>query len=295
MGRWRSVLVLVAAAGLAACGGGPALPGSTAGPGSTDAGGGDFTFPPFVGPTNRPSGAQVRVFNAFSPVTSEPTAIDVYGDSFVSDGSKPLVSVPYGTLSAFFDPTVFDEDGNASLSFFPAGLKGTNDDLMTQSLTLKAGQVLTVFITTAKNFDGKFSGSTHVFDHHPGADGLANTPRPGEGLLVVVSTGLDDVLGDPAESWFVSFGSGCEPGIGNEPGGGITTAVSPGQTGATYNITAGQHTVSVHAHAPDAAPTCSTPAIAEAQVEAKTDVTDVLFLYAPKAGDLRSIMVPLEP
>ena len=294
MARWRSALVLVAAVSLAACGGGPALPGSTAGAGSTDAFG-DFTFPPFLGPTNRPSGAQVRVFNAFSPVTSEPGAIDVYGASFLDESSKPLATVPYGTLSPFFDPTAMDEDGNGFLTFYPAGKKGSDDQLMSQSFTLHAGDIETVFVTTAKNFDDEFVVSTHVFDHHPEAGGLASTPRPGEGLLVVVSTGLDEVLGDPAESWFVSFGSGCEPGLGNEPGGGITTAVSPGQTGATYNITAGQHTVSVHSNAPDAAPTCSTPSIAEAQVEAKTDITDVFLLYAPKAGDLRSIMVPLEP
>lgn len=293
--RWRSALVfaLVGTIGLAACGG-SGLPGPTGGPASTDASG-DFTFPPFQGPTNRPSGARVRVFNAFSPVTSEPGAIDVYGASFVDETSTPLATVPYGTLSAFFDPTVMDEDGNGFLAFYPAGRRSSDDQLMSQSFTLHAGDIETVFITTARNFEGTFTGSTHVFDHHPAAGGLANTPRPGEGLLVVVSTGLDEVLGDPDESWFISFGSGCEPGIGNEPGSGITTAVSPGQTGATYDISAGQHTVSVHAQAPDAAPTCSTPAIAEAQVEAKPDVTDVFFLYAPKAGDLRSIMVPLEP
>jgi hypothetical protein len=287
----RALLAIPAVAVLiAACAGGlPALPGST------DGGDGEFTFPVFQGPTNRPSGAQVRVFNAYSPVTSEPGAIDVYGESFVSDDSRPLVSVPYGTLSEFFDPGAMDDDGNAFVAFYPAGRKGSDDQLMSQSFTLQQGEVYTVFVTTARNFDDEFVASTHVFAHHPEPGGLASTPSPGNGLLTVVSTGLDEVLAETDDQWFVSFGSGCEPGLGNEPGSGITSAVSPGQTGATFEIAPGAHTVTIHAQGPTEAPTCTTPSIADGQVEAKADTTDVMLLFAPKAGDLRSVIVPLEP
>ncbi len=290
MARWRRKLSLLATLVLlVGCAGTPALPGST-----DDFG--DFTFPPFEGPTNRPSGAQLRVVNLYTPVTSEPGAIDVYGEVFVDSSSSPIVSVPYGTVSAFVDPTAMDEDGNGFLTFMPAGVTDDASALMSKSETFKPGQIITIFLATSGLLDGGFGASSHYFGHHPEAGGLADTPAPGKGLLTVVSTGLDAILSDvSSQSWFVSFGNGCEPGLGNAPGSGSTSAVSPGQTGATYEIEPGQHTVTIHAHPSDQAPDCSTPPIAEAQVEAKSGVTDVLFLYAPKDGDLRSIMVPLEP
>lgn len=89
------------------------------------------------------------MINAFTPVTSDPGPIDVYGDAFVDDDWTPLASAPYGTMSEFFDPTAMDEEGNGLLRFYPAGPKGSDDRPMSQSFTLGAGDTYTVFVMTS--------------------------------------------------------------------------------------------------------------------------------------------------
>lgn len=280
----------------AACGGGG--PSTTSAAGATDdAGAGLATFNGGGGGGggNQASGARVRVFNGYSPITSEPGAIEVYGDSFVGDDSKPVMSVPYGTLSGFFDPGVFDAEGDASLTFLPAGQKGQDKALMTQSETLHAGDVLTIYVGTGdKRDDGTFGVFDQVYFHHPTGNGGADTPPPGSGLLIVTSSGLDGLMTSAAnQSWYVSYGNGCESGLGG--GDGITVTVSPGQTGATYELPPGHVKVAIYARPSDQAAACTGEPIARAEVDAKAGTIDVLVLYAPKDGQLKAQMIPLEP
>jgi hypothetical protein len=273
------------------------------GPGSGAAGAGGVTPPTLTqAPVNapdgkKPSGAKVRVINAYAPVTGDPSSIDVYVTFDPKAGDKPLLSVPYGTMTDFFDPTVSDDQGDGVLAFFPAGVVGQGKDLITQQKTFTSGEALTIYVTTGdKKDDGSYGGSTIVFEHHPADAGAMATPDAGKGLLYVVSSGLDNVFTSaPAESWYVGYGSGCEPGLGNTKGNGITTTVDPGQTGAGFDIEPGSQTVSIYASPNDQAGTCTGTPIVTQPVTAKAGETDVLFLFAPKDKDLHSLLVPLEP
>jgi len=53
-----------------------------------------------------------------------PGPIDVYAAPWAGDGDNPLLSVPYGTVSEYFDPTVSDDAGDMFLSMYWAGTKG---------------------------------------------------------------------------------------------------------------------------------------------------------------------------
>ncbi|HJP88764.1 MAG TPA: hypothetical protein VJ850_07025 [Candidatus Limnocylindrales bacterium] len=284
---------------VAACGGGGG-PAQTGGPGSTDDGGAVPTFNAGGGGGgggggNQVSGAKVRVFNAWSPDGGTGGSVDVYGDAFVGADSKALIAVPYGTLTDFFDPGVFDTEGDAMITFLPAGVKDQAKVLMNQSETLKAGDVLTIYLGTgSKNSDGTTGAFDQVYFHKVVDGGGANTPPPGKSMLIVTSSGLDAIMTSQADrTWYVGIGSGCEPGLGSGPG--ITTTVSPGATGAEYDIAPGSYTVAIYSEPSDQAGTCTGEPIAQAHLDAKANERAVFILYAPKDGQLTSQMIPLEP
>jgi hypothetical protein len=287
---------IVAAGLLAGCSGGPAPAGVTGTPG----GGGDRTTAP--GGAGLPaghaaSGAKVRVINTYVAPGAAPGPIDVYASSWANAGDTPLRSVPYGQASEFFDPTVFDDgSGNMILSFYASGVTGNGKALVTQTATLTGNEVITYYLTTGSQLDdGSWGGSVQAFFDRPGADdGSITTPPPGQALLTVVGTGLDKVLADPeASSWFLSLGNGCEAGLGSDSG--VTVEVGPGQTGALFGVDAGNQTVTIHTASPTSGPDCSGTPVATAAFDASAGQSAVLFLYAPKDGDIRSMLVPLQP
>ncbi|HYL40252.1 MAG TPA: hypothetical protein VET90_02990 [Candidatus Binatus sp.] len=263
--------------------------GGTNGP--IDTGNGQPTFQAAQG--HQPSGAKVRVFNAFSPVTNAPRAVDVYLDPTIDASSKPVATVPYGTLSAFFDPTQVDAAGDTSLTFLPAGLKDASKALITQPEMVKPGDVITILLTTGdQNPDGSYGGQTNVYFNAAAADSEIATPADGKGLLIVVSSGLDLTLSNPsAQDWYVSFGHGCEAGLGSDPS--TIQTVSPGATGTPYQLTPGEVTVTIHGVSTGAPADCSTPPLVSAKLTAKAGVTDLLLLYGSDAG-IRAEMIPLE-
>ena len=293
-----------AAAGLAivamlaiACGGGAAV---TNAPGATsDGGGGNATTAPGGGGGGggggQPTGAKVRIFNAWTPDGATTGSVDVYADSLVGSDSKPVITVPYGTLTDFFDPGTFDSAGDVTLTFLPAGVKDQAKVLMNQNETLKSGDVLTIYLGTgSKRDDGTYGSFDQVYFHQVLDGGGANTPPPGKALLIVTSSGLDGIMTSQADkTWDVGVGNGCEAGLGNGPG--ITTTVSPGATGAEYDLQPGSYTVGIYASASDQAGTCTGEPIAQAKLDAKANERAVFILYAPKDGALKSLMIPLEP
>src|SRR4051794_33105301 len=109
---------LLAACGGASPGGGGAQTGGlpTDKPDVTDDGAA-------AGPGGRPSGATVRIVNVYNG-GDKAASIDVYAAPWVSDGATPLLTVPYGTVTEFFDPTVADEAGDMFLSFYRHGETG---------------------------------------------------------------------------------------------------------------------------------------------------------------------------
>ena len=65
------------------------------------------------------------MFNAYAPLNGDPGPVDIYPDAFVLEGATPKLSVPYGTMSEPFDPTVKGDEGSMFLSFYWPGTTGT--------------------------------------------------------------------------------------------------------------------------------------------------------------------------
>jgi hypothetical protein len=246
----------------------------------------------------RASGAKVRIVNAYAPLNGDPGPIDVYAAPWAAAGDTPLVSVPYGTASAFFDPTVSDEAGDMSLSFYWAGTTGNGSELASQSETLKGGEIMTFILTTSSSTQdaGRRFGEIQPFFEHASGDSLSQaTPAPGKALLVVDSLGLDQVLPATANStWYFSTGNGCTKTIGDDANS--LTAAGPGGTG-TYQLDPGSYTGSIYAYPSDATafPTCNTNAlIGNLAIQAVAGRTVILLIYGPKVGDLRTLFIPLD-
>ncbi len=280
-----------APSGAASGGGGPAASDAGAAAGSAAAGGG-------VPAGNRPSGAKVRIVNAYTPLNGDPGPIDVYAAPWAADGDTPLLSVPYGTVSPYFDPTVSDDAGDMFLSMYWAGTKGNGSELVSQTETLKGGEVITFIVATGDSTQdsGRRFGSIQAFfQTASGGDLGQSTPAPGKSLLVVDTNGTENVIAKPdSATWFFSAGSGCTKGI-NDDANSLTGA-GPGG-GGTYQLDPGSYTGSIHAYAKDnsSIPTCDNPAlIGNLAIKAIAGQTAILLIYAPKDGDLRSLFIPLD-
>ena len=66
----------------------------------------------------RPSGAKLRIANLYRDASGKPTDLDIYGDVDAANAPK-LISVPYGTITDFFDPGVQDDQGDADWTSIP--------------------------------------------------------------------------------------------------------------------------------------------------------------------------------
>jgi len=246
---------------------------------------------------HRPSGAKVRIVNAYAPLNADPGPIDIYAAPWASEGDKPLLTVPYGTVSEFFDPTVFDDAGDMSLSAYWAGTTGNGSELISQDETLKGGEVITFIVTTGSNTQDsgrRFGGIQVFFQKASGGTFGQATPAPGKALLVVDTYGVEQVLAAPDSStWFLGTGKGCTKTIGDDANS--LTGAGPGSAG-TYQLDPGSYSGSIHAYAKDDAsfPTCDNPAlIGNLAIQAVGDRTAILLIYGPKETDLRTLFIPL--
>jgi hypothetical protein len=247
---------------------------------------------------NRPSGAKVRIVNAYAPLNGDPGPIDVYAAPWAGDGDTPLLSVPYGTVSAYFDPTVSDDAGDMFLSMYWGGTKGNGAELISQTETLKGGEAITFIVATGDNTQdsGRRFGSIQAFfQKASGGTFGQSTPAPGKALLVVDTNGTQNVIKAPdSATWFFSTGTGCTKAI-NDDANSLSGA-GPGG-GGTYQLDPGSYTGSIHAYAKDdpSIPTCDNPAlIGNLAIKAVADQTAILLVYAPKDGDLRTLFIPLD-
>ena len=246
----------------------------------------------------RASGAKVRIVNAYAPLNGDPGPIDVYAAPWAAPGDTPLVSVPYGTASAFLDPPVADAAGDMSLSFYWAGTTGNGGQLASQDETLKGGEIITFILTTGdttQDSGRRFGEIQPFFRQSSGGTFAQTTPAPGKALLVVDSNGLDQVPPATADStWYFSTGNGCTKTVGDDAGS--LTAAGPGGTG-TYQLDPGSYTGSIHAYPSDATdlPTCAnSPLIGNLAIRAIADRTTILLIYGPKDGDFRTLFIPLD-
>lgn len=288
----RRLLSLVAIGALvAACGGssgdGPTNGAETAGPGATTTGGGG-------GSAGRPSGAKVRIVNVYNGGPTAPS-IDVYAAPWVVEGATPLLTVPYGTATDFFDPTVSDETGNMFLSFYRHGETGNGVEVMSQTETLKGGEIITY--TLMSDHETRDDGTPKLYlqslYHAPGGGEFDATPEPGTGILLLNMHGVEPAITRPpdGESWFLSAGHGCTKAIGDKDYS--LSAAGPGD-GTMYAFTPGAYSLSLHPSTSGVIPDCSTPAlIAGMKVTIDAGKTTVLVVYAPSATDIKTMVLPL--
>ena len=256
------------------------------------------SLPKLAVPAGRPSGAKVRVLNAYTPAGGEPVALDIYPGSWVGDAEKPIVSVPYGTVSALFDPTVADEQGNMSLTAYPAGQNQSNGGhrIMAWTATLKGGEVITYYVTSGKDVDaeGRPRGNLFTYDHQ--FEGDEPRPGPGKGLLMIHGAALYDALENPRASLFYfSAGQGCARTFYEEKDSPRAQPIQH-MGGPFYELEAGEVAGSIHeapADSPDA-PDCRTPPVlANLPIRLAAGEHAILFVFAPKPRDLRTLFVPL--
>ena len=300
----RTVSLIAACILLAGCssgGSGPAGAGASAdSPGASVTSGASGVPAASLGlpDGHRPSGAKVRIVNAYAPLNGDPGPIDVYAAPWAGEGDKPLLSVPYGTVSDYFDPTVSDDAGDMFLSMYWAGTKGNGSELVSQTETLKGSEVITFIVATgdsAQDSGRRFGSIQAFFQKASGGTFGQSTPAPGKALLIVDTTGVENVIAKPdSTTWFFSAGTGCTKGI-NDDANSLTGA-GPGSAG-TYQLDPGSYTGSIHAYAKDdpSIPTCDTAAlIDQLAFKAVADQTAILLIYALKDGDLRTVFIPLD-
>lgn len=288
----RRLLSLVAIGALvAACGGssgdGPTNGAETAGPGGTISVGDG-------GSAGRPSGAKVRIVNVYNGGPTAPS-IDVYAAPWVLEGATPLLTVPYGTATEFFDPTVSDETGNMFLSFYRHGETGNGTEVMSQTETLKGGEVITYVLMSDEEMrdDGTPKLYLQALFHGSTGGGLGATAAPGDGVILVNMHGLEPAVTKPADggSWFMSTGTGCTKAIGNDEF--TLDAAWPGD-GTRYGLAPGDYTLSFHPSPVGDFPSCSTtPTLDGVQAKVAAGETTLVVAYAPSTTDIKTMVLSL--
>ena len=302
----RRMVLLVIAMTLAACGGGStatsgpastatsgpassataAEPDATADP-STAAPGGNSSF------DGQPSGTKVRVFNAYMDPVGTGVGLDLYPVPYLTEASKPLLSVPYGTLSPVFDPLKSDDAGDSFLTGYASGEFGNGNEVMGVTNTLKGTEVILYLVArgTGQMGNGRAGAiSESVYD--PTAGGSSRTPPPaGKGRVLISATGLDQVITKDV-SWSVSFGDGCT--LGPDDTQYASQLVSPGTSGSIYELKPATYTMSLHTYTSGGEiPTCKDKPVFEVKVPVEDGKVVQVFLWATKPDALQAAVIPL--
>jgi hypothetical protein len=299
----RRMVLLAFALILAACGGGSAassrpsstdtgaVPEVTADPGAVDPGtaapGGN---PGFGG---QPSGARVRVFNAYTDPVGTAQGLDLYPVSFITEATKPLLSVPYGTLSPVFDPLKFDDAGNSFLTAYVSGESGNGNEVMGVTNTLTGTEAILYLVARGSGQMGNGrAGAISEAVYDPSAGGSSRTPPPaGKGRVLISATGLDQTITDDV-SWSVSFGDGCT--LGPDDTEYASQLVGPGTSGSTYELKPGTYTLSLHTYVSGGEiPTCKDKPVFDVQVPVEDGKVVQVFLWATTPGTLQAAVIPL--
>lgn len=273
---------------LVACGsGGPGVPGATAARATGAAAAGQTEA---AGPG---SGVKARIVNLYVPAKGEPAPVDVYLKPFALEGDTPALSVPFGQIGAWLDPDP-DGDTNVFMSVYRPGETGNGNAVMSWTETVAEGDVMTFLLATGESTDdaGNRLGQLQTFDHGPA--GQLPAPSAGNALLVANTLPLENVVPDVRDNYlFLSTGQGCLAAYDD-------TADSHGLLGRqlSYEIPSATKTVSIHEYSSETSgfPDCANTALlADVPVTLASGWPVVLVVYAPKADDYRTILVPLEP
>jgi hypothetical protein len=294
------VVVLIAAA----CGGGStattaptlggqpsAAPGQSAAPSLVIP-----TLPPVGGggggPALKPSGAKMRIANLYTPATGTPPALDIYG-GFSAQAGPLLVTVPYGTISNWFDPGVLGDNGDASLSWYPQGKTGSDDSIGTQTETLKGGEQITIFIGAAdadnKTQSGIQNARWKVFFE---TDTNNPLPSPIADKAVIMADGvaLAAVPGTSETFLYVSVDGTC---LTNVEGTSDNTAQPFGpESQQNYVAPAGSKDAYIELPGPNGAPDCASKGtLTPIHYDVAAGERAWLAFYSPDGKTLKALQV----
>jgi hypothetical protein len=299
----RRMVLLVLAASLAACGGGSA---ATSGPASTSAGAVPTATadPGSVAPVTaapggngslggQPSGAKVRIFNAYMDPVGTGVALDLYPVPYITEATTPLLSVPYGKLSPVFDPLKSDDAGNSFTTAYVTGEFGNGNEVMGVTNTLKGTEVILYLVARGTGTMGNGrAGSISEAVYDPTAGGSSRTPPPaGKGRVLISATGLDQTMSKD-DSWSVSFGDGCT--LGPDDTQYASQLVSPGTSGSVYELKPATYTMSLHTYVSGGEiPTCKDKPVFKVQVPVEDGKVVQVFLWATKPDALQAAVIPL--
>jgi len=248
----------------------------------------------------RPSGAKVRIVNTYVPLTGDPVALDIYAAPWVSEGARPLLSVPFGTASDFFDPTVSDDAGDMFLSAYVAGETGNGNAVADQTETLKGGEIITMLVATGSNpkpNGGRYGGIQVYFHAAKGGTFGQQTPEPGKGVLFVSTLGLENILANPEANDLylkLSGDSGCTNPV--DANGNTLAGVGPGQS-TPLVVAPGTYTAAIYSvpSSSSVLPSCTgTPLLKDIAVTIAADQTTMLVIYGAKETDLRTLVLPFD-
>jgi hypothetical protein len=299
----RRMSLVAIALTLAACSGGSAATGSpapnqtgstppaTAGASAADPGtaapGGASGF------DGKPSGTKVRVFNAYMDPVGTGVGLDLYPVPYITEATKPLLSVPFGTLSPVFDPLKSDDAGNSFLVGYATGEFGNGNEVMSLSNTLKGNEVILYLVArgTGQMGNGR-AGALSETIYDPTAGGSSSTPPPaGKGRVLISASGLDQTFSKDL-AWSVSFGDGCT--LGPDDTQYASQLVSPGTSGSVYELKPSTYTMSLHTYTSGGdIPTCKDKPVFEVQVPVVDGKVVEVFLWATKKDALQAAVIPL--
>jgi hypothetical protein len=302
----RRVMILVLGMVVVACGGGSATATGGTGAGAT-AEAGATGDPGAEEPTQEqpsveaggasgfdgsPSGARVRIFNAYTDPVGTGLALDLYPVAFTTEPTTPLLTVPYGELSPVFDPLKLDDAGNSFLTAYVSGEFGNGNSVMAVTNTLMGTEVITYLVARGSGEMGNGrAGSVSQGFYDPSAgNSLQPPPSAGKGRVTLSAAGLDETMAEDP-SWNVSFGDGCA--LGPQDSEYSLQLVSPGTSGAEFELDPGTYTMSLHPYVDGELPTCKNASAFDVKVDVEAGKDAVVFLYATTPDKLQAAVIPL--
>lgn len=233
-----------------------------------------------------PSGALVRVVNAYDPLDGPPGSIELYPNAFSLPGHKPLVSVAYGTASVFFDPTV-GEGGHMALSMYQSGETGNGNSVIATTQTLSGGEVITYLLAAASTShpSGRRNGTLRTILHD------RNMPPTiaGQGQIVVDAIGMENISPNTtSDRLSLRLKDQCMRATNDSPSS--RTPLFPG-TQIAYDIAPGQYDATLFR-----GDDCIGSTLVQVpSVQIEMGKRTLLFLYATADAAYRGLSLPLEP
>jgi hypothetical protein len=289
-----AALLLVAMIVTACSGGGgattaPGQPAASSQP-SDDLAAPSFDLP--VGPTMRPSGAQVRVANLYRDGQGQGTAVDIYTGFTIGTGGAPVTTVQYGTVSDWFDPLVMDDDGDAEISFLPPGQKDDDHSLGNQSETLKGGEKITILLASGDNKNasgGQFASWRTTFETDTTDFPLPTPAASGEAVVIIDMLALENVPAFDGVNFYAKTDGACLKSIGADQ----FTGAQPlsGGTQSPFSIPASQTSLSIHQDEGD----CTSAPKLEVPLQLAAGQRSFLAVYSADGKTLQALTIPIAP